>query len=78
MEIQWETGVEMQNLGFFVYRSDSIEGEKIQVGDFILADGSESVYSIVDQNPLAGEAYYWVEDIDSSLVRTMHGPAQVE
>ena len=78
IEVQWETGVEIQNLGFYVYRSDSVNGEKVLIGDFVVADGSESFYSLLDANPLSGPAYYWVEDIDWDINRTMNGPALVE
>ena len=79
--LQWETGVEMQNLGFFVYRSDSLGGNFEQVGDFIPAEGSSSgrSYELIDGSISLGSAYYyWLEDVDWSLTRTLHGPVQIQ
>ena len=76
----WETGVESQNLGFFVYRSSNLDSEPGQIGDFVAATGNAggSVYDLVDDTIQSGETYYyWLEDIDWDLVRTVHGPVQV-
>ena len=79
--ITWETGVEARNLGYFVYRSTSLEGEAIQVGEFIEAEGNESgaTYQIVDPDAEPGTAYYyWLEDIDWDLNRVLNGPAVLD
>ena len=73
--MEWKTGVEEQNLGFYVYRS--IEGgERETVGDFVPASGhSEAYYSVLDEDaPTGGVFEYWLEDIDWDINRTMHGP----
>ena len=78
VHVTWETGVEMQNLGFFVYRSTDPNAEPEQVGEFIVATGNDSVYELIDSSAIPGQTYYyWLEDIDWELVRTIHGPIQV-
>ena len=73
--VEWETGVEERNLGFYVYRAID-GGEREVVGDFIIATGnSESFYSLLDESAPTGVLLeYWLEDIDWDINRTMHGP----
>ena len=79
VEISWETGIEVDNLGFNVYRSDSEEGERTRINSvFVPALGSSlgGLYTILDETAAAEATYYyWLEDIDLNSGPTLHGPA---
>jgi hypothetical protein len=77
-EVSWVTGVEINNLGFNLYRSESPDGEKIQINSGLVpALGSSlgGVYSLSDNSALPDATYYyWLEDVDWNLGPTLHGP----
>ncbi len=77
--IEWQTGYEVQNLGFHVYRDEG--GRRVRLNKEMLAGsallaGTHTVmragntYSWFD--PSGGK--YWVEDVDLSGKKTLHGP----
>ena len=76
--IQWLTGVEVDSLGFNVYREDD-QGNRTKVNtSFILAAGSASgaAYQLVDENPPVGSVYtYWLDEVDLSFNVASYGPA---
>ena len=66
----------MDHLGFNLYRS-TIEGERGEQLNqaFIVAQGSGSAYHYVDTSAEPGQIYYYtLEDIDTDLLTTLHGP----
>jgi hypothetical protein len=77
--ITWTTGREHDNLGFHVYRDEGghrtrltkepVAGSALRAGTAQLAAGH--AYRFFDTD--VGNAYY-VEDIDLSGIRTLHGP----
>ena len=74
--LTWETASEIDNLGFYVYRSqDNNYQNAVQVGEFVEATGgvSGAVYSLTD-TPGAGDWWYWLVDVDTKGVATRHGP----
>ena len=79
--VTWETAVELENLGFNVYRSATEAGERTQVNpQLILGAGSSAgrPYDLFDATAVPGATYYyWLEDLDWSFQSTVHGPAIV-
>ena len=77
--LEWETGSEVDNLGFHLYRSDAADGsyQRITAG-VIPGLGSPpegASYSYVDSGLTNGETYFYqLEDIETTGATEMHGP----
>ena len=80
--LQWQTGFEVNNLGFNIYRQSGSERVKINpslIAGTALKVGSgvrvESGYEYIWQdNAVDANAGYWLEDIDLNGDSTWHGP----
>jgi len=84
--LSWQTGGEMHNLGFNVYRE--VGGEKARVNPSLIAGSALLMHETIEQH--AARTYgwidhsqdaggiYWLEDVDLNGTRTMHGPVSVE
>ncbi len=83
VQITWQTSFEADNLGFNVYRD--VGGTRTKINKGVIAGsalGSKRddttaghAYRLNDRLPSAQTfAQYWLEDIDTHGVRTMHGP----
>src|SRR6185295_16104602 len=81
--LEWQTGYEVSNLGFNVYREQAGRREKITPtllagsvplsGRTIMTAGLNYVW--MDKLASAqGDAQYWIEDVDLSGKRLLHGP----
>jgi len=82
--LQWQTGFEVDNLGFHVYRETN--GERVRItpqliaGSALLAGARTPLtagrsYAWADfVGEAAGAVQYWLEDIDLNGRRTLHGP----
>ena len=84
VQVTWATANEMDNLGFNLYRADSLIGEQIQLNDsLILTDvppGSPfgGMYEFEDNTATGFQTYfYWLEDVEASGETTLHGPVSV-
>jgi len=69
IEIEWTTETEQQTAGFYLYRSESEDGEFIRINDeMIPAQGSAvsgASYTYIDQNLPSGVTYYYLlEEIE--------------
>ncbi len=83
--LRWETATEVDNIGFNLYRSSRIDGEKSLVNSVLIptnlppgsTEGSE--YELIDTN-LRPKAtyYYWLEDVDIFNTKTLHGPVSAK
>ncbi|MBV9179776.1 MAG: DUF11 domain-containing protein, partial [Acidobacteria bacterium] len=84
--LAWRTGGEVHNLGFNLYRE--VAGQKARLNDSLIAGSgllmrqaleqhAAKAYAWIDPSPLRG-GLYWLEDIDVSGIRTLHGPITVE
>jgi len=75
--IAWETGTEIDNAGFNLYRATAPEGPWLKINSsLILAEGNPvtgAEYSFVDR-PGRGTFYYQLEDVDDNGVPTLHEP----
>jgi predicted extracellular nuclease len=83
--LQWQTGEEVDNLGFNLYREEAgrrtrltpqlVAGSALVAGERLtLAAGR--AYAWWDAQPTP-DAQYWLEEIDLAGKRTWHGPIQV-
>lgn len=78
--IRWETASEQENLGFFVLRAESIDGDYVRLGDMLPARGASSTgasYSFTDEPSSSGVYYYRLEDIATDGTSTLHDPVRV-
>lgn len=84
VQISWETTIETNNLGFNLYRSDSIYGVRVLLNQELImskvgpGDPFGAVYEYLDQNAISGLTYYyWLEDVPldgSYLPTSITGP----
>jgi len=78
--LAWETAIELNNLGFNLYRSDTAAGPYAQLNDVLipsLAPGSPAggEYAWEDQDVAAGATYYYkLESVDVRGQPTQYGP----
>ena len=76
--LNWETLSEVNTLGFNLYRSETLEAEKVLVNPELilsnLAPGSlgGALYEYLD-GANAAEAYYWLEEIEIDGTATSYG-----
>ncbi len=84
--LSWNTGGELHNLGFNVYRD--VNGQKAQLNPSLIAGSAllmrealeqhgAKTYAWIDTSPAPG-ALYWLEDVDLNGTRTMHGPVSLQ
>jgi uncharacterized repeat protein (TIGR01451 family) len=82
----WKTGGELHNLGFNVYREQN--GRRVQLNSSLIAGSallmsgatpkhSGKSYSWIDSSA-ATDAAYWLEDVDVSGARILHGPVRAD
>jgi hypothetical protein len=90
VELKWQTGFEVDNLGFHLYRD--VGGERIRLTPELLAGSALMVGAGTALT--AGRSYtwrdvlppdirdidvqYWLEDIDLDGTRSWHGPIDIE
>ncbi len=77
--LTWETGAEIRNAGFALFREIASTQDYVQISDLIAAEGtptSGASYSFTDNRVDPGITYnYWLVDIETSGNWTAHGPA---
>jgi len=81
--LTWETGSELDNIGFNLYRSTNADDgfEKVNTADLIGARGSVvsgETYNHEDADLGAGTYFYKLEDVDYNGVSTFHPVITVE
>jgi len=81
--LDWATATETDNFGFNLYRATELEGLKTKLNDemipSLVAPGSPygAEYNFVDETAEPGVLYYyWLEDVDLSMITTLHGPVE--
>lgn len=83
--VRWQTGFEVNNLGFNLYREDKsgkrarvtptmIAGSALMAGQGVALTAGRS-YTWLDKQGTA-DSVYWLEDVDLSGQRTLHGPVR--
>ena len=75
--LAWETGTEIDNAGFNLYRAPSADGPWSKVNVALIAARGDAVagasYSFVD-TPGNGTFFYRLQDVDYNGVGELHGP----
>jgi hypothetical protein len=80
--VRWQTALEIDAIGFNLYRASSLDGERTQLNTELILSQSPgglggAAYEFIDSNVLPGETYYyWLVFIDTSG-ETVFGPLQV-
>lgn len=74
--VSWSTAAEIDNAGFNVYSSDSVDGPWSKLNTLLISakggPAAEANYSYFDDS---NAAYYMLEDVDTTGLSTRHGPA---
>jgi CheY-like chemotaxis protein len=83
VKVEWQTGAEVNNVGFHLYHATSPGGPYTQLTDQLISarprQGQGASYSFFDSDVAVGSLYYYkLEDIDVYGKRTMHGPISVD
>jgi hypothetical protein len=80
----WDTGNETNCAGFNIYRAGSMDGDRVQITEELIAPkypGSPSgaVYTFTDGSVKPKRTYYyWLEDIDTFGHAVLHEDMVVE
>jgi hypothetical protein len=79
VELSWETGSEIDNLGFHLYRSSSEEGPYQRITASVIPGLGSSPegarYQYVDEDLTNGVTYFYkLEDIETTGKTELHGP----
>ena len=81
VKLSWETAIEMNNLGYHIYRASSETGERQRLNPELIAGagtGTGRVYEWWDDQPaMAVAMYYWLEDVETTGRTEWHGPVIV-
>ncbi len=77
--IKWETGTEIDNIGFNILHSEAESGEYVKINEKLIpARGNATKgtsYRFIDKSVKSGKTYYYkLEDIDMNGTKTLHGP----
>ena len=75
VNLSWATAAEIDNLGFWIYRSPTIKIEDAERIHFEPAGNPNGqTYSYTD-NPGSGPWWYWLSDVDTNGKETFHLPS---
>jgi hypothetical protein len=77
--LAWETGTEVNNAGFNLWRSEAADGPYTKINDALIPAEGDAVsgasYTYTDTDVVKGVTYYYkLEDVDIHGVSTFHGP----
>jgi hypothetical protein len=76
--LTWETGTEIDNAGFNLYRASAPDGPYTRINGALIAAEGDPVagarYSFLDEDLAPGTYTYKLEDVDLNGVATLHGP----
>jgi len=77
--LAWETGTEVDNAGFNLWRSEAADGPYARINDALIPAEGDGVsgagYTYVDADVVEGVTYYYkLEDVDIHGASTFHGP----
>jgi hypothetical protein len=76
VQLAWATAVEIDNMGFKLYRATTDEYARADEVTFVAAKGrgSGATYVYNDTVPSEGDWWYWLVDVDTAGQETVHGP----
>ena len=77
--LAWETGTEVDNAGFNIWRSEAAEGPYTKINDALIPAEGDAVsgasYTYTDTDVVKGVTYYYkLEDVDIHGISAFHGP----
>lgn len=72
--IRWQTGLEQDLIGFYVYRSADPTTHGKRISALIPAAGMPASYTFTDTLVREGGWYYWLEAVEYDTVTTFFGP----
>ncbi|MDZ7263929.1 MAG: right-handed parallel beta-helix repeat-containing protein [candidate division KSB1 bacterium] len=80
--LQWTTQSESENLGYYIYRSSTAEGNYCKITNEIIRGAGSSAeshsYKFTDRNVQPGQTYYYkLADVDYAGNMRFHGPISV-
>lgn len=79
--LKWETGSEVGNIGFYVYRSETADGPFKKISELVEGAGNSALgrtYEYIDKKVEPNKTYfYYLEDIDVQGVRNRSDTIQV-
>jgi hypothetical protein len=83
VRLEWVTESETENLGFNIYRSNEIEGERIQVNQELIPGAvnsqSRQTYTYKDRTVDKNNFYYyWLADVSTQGHVSFHGPVETK
>jgi lysophospholipase L1-like esterase len=81
--LAWETGTEMDNAGFNIWRSEAAQGPYTKLNDALIPAEGDPVfgasYVYIDSDGVKRVTYYYkLEDVDIHGVTTLHGPVSAK
>ncbi|MBN1261789.1 MAG: hypothetical protein JXB35_14020 [Anaerolineae bacterium] len=82
--VTWETALEVNTLGFNLYRADTESGARVRLNNNLIPTQHPGMsvggaYSWVDATVVPGGSYfYWLEELDAGNTLTLHGPVTAE
>lgn len=81
--VYWETAAEVDNAGFYIWRSNQQDGLFTRLNDTLIPSEGGSTwgafYSYYDPAALHGQTYYYkLEDVDYQGISTFHGPIHID
>jgi hypothetical protein len=76
--LAWETGTEVDNAGFNLWRSEAADGPYTRLNETLIPAEGDAVsgasYTFTDADVVKGVTYYYkLEDVDIHGVSTFHG-----
>jgi hypothetical protein len=79
VDLSWQTGSELNNLGFHLYRSLSAQGPYERITSAVIpglgSSPAGASYSYLDRGLANGTTYFYkLEDIETTGKTTLHGP----
>jgi len=80
IRLTWKTASEVDNLGFHLYRAESVNGPWIRLNERLIPSQvtgkpTGATYEFVDTAVYAGTTYYyWLEHVEISNARRLYGP----
>jgi uncharacterized repeat protein (TIGR01451 family) len=72
--LRWQTGLEQDLVGFYVYRSADPTAHGKRISGLIPAAGMPASYTFTDAWVREGGWYYWLEAVEHDAVATFFGP----
>jgi len=84
IRLTWETVYEVNTMGFNLYRSDTVDGGRVQINETLIPSNFivnpfGSLYEYLDKGVESGKTYfYWLEEQEfSTFETTIFGPVEI-